>query len=54
MARVKGKGSGAEMTVRQLVHRMDYSYQLHGGQLPRAARPGVAGRREAIFAHGCF
>jgi len=34
MARVKGKGSSAAMTLRRLVHRMGYRYRLHGGKLP--------------------
>jgi len=54
MARVKGKGSSAEMTVRRLVHRMGYRYRLHGGKLP--GRPDLVfpGRKKAIFVHGCF
>lgn len=54
MARVKGKGSAAEMTVRRLVHRLGYRYRLHGGKLP--GRPDLVfpGRRKVIFVHGCF
>ncbi len=54
MARIKGKGSSAEMTVRRLVHRMGYRYRLHGAELP--GRPDLVfpGRRKAIFVHGCF
>jgi DNA mismatch endonuclease (patch repair protein) len=54
MARVKGKGSSAEMTVRRLVHRMGYRYRLHGGKLP--GRPDLVfpSRKKAIFVHGCF
>jgi len=54
MARVKGKGSSAEMTVRRLVHRMGYRYRLHDARLP--GRPDLVffGRRKAIFVHGCF
>lgn len=54
MARVKGKGSSAEMTVRRLVHRMGYRYRLHGAKLP--GRPDLVfpGRKKAIFVHGCF
>ena len=54
MARVKGKGSSAEMAVRRLVHRMGYRYRLHGAKLP--GRPDLVfpGRRKAIFVHGCF
>jgi DNA mismatch endonuclease (patch repair protein) len=54
MARVKGKGSSAEMTVRRLVHAMGYRYRLHGGKLP--GRPDLVfpGRKKVIFVHGCF
>ena len=54
MARVKGKGSSAGMTVRRLVHGMGYRYRLHGGKLP--GRPDLVfpGRKKAIFVHGCF
>lgn len=54
MARVKGKGSSAEMTVRRVVHRMGYRYRLHGAKLP--GRPDLVfpGRKKAIFVHGCF
>lgn len=54
MARVKGKGSEAEMTVRRLVHRLGYRYRLHGGKLP--GRPDLVfpGRKKVIFVHGCF
>jgi DNA mismatch endonuclease (patch repair protein) len=54
MARVKGKGSRAEMTVRRLVHGMGYRYRLHGAKLP--GRPDLVfpGRKKAIFVHGCF
>jgi DNA mismatch endonuclease (patch repair protein) len=54
MARVKGKGSSAEMTVRRLVHRMGDRYRLHGAKLP--GRPDLVfpGRKKVIFVHGCF
>lgn len=54
MARVKGKGSSAELTVRRLVHRLGYRYRLHGGKLP--GRPDLVfpGRKKVIFVHGCF
>lgn len=54
MARVKGKGSSAELTIRRLVHRLGYRYRLHGGKLP--GRPDLVfpGRKKVIFVHGCF
>lgn len=54
MAKVKGKNTSAEMTIRRLVHRMGYRYRLHGAKLP--GRPDLVfpGRRKVIFVHGCF
>lgn len=54
MARVRGKGSKAELFVRSLVHRMGYRYRLHGGKLPGRPDLVFAGRRRVIFVHGCF
>lgn len=54
MARVRGKGSKAELLVRSLVHRLGYRYRLHGAKLP--GRPDLVfpSRRKVIFVHGCF
>ena len=54
MARVKGKDTSAEMTIRRLVHRMGFRYRLHGAKLP--GRPDLVfpGGRKVIFVHGCF
>jgi DNA mismatch endonuclease (patch repair protein) len=54
MARVKGKNTRAEMTVRRLVHRMGYRYRLHGAKLPGRPDLVFASRRKVIFVHGCF
>jgi DNA mismatch endonuclease (patch repair protein) len=54
MARVRGKGSKAELFVRSLVHRMGYRYRLHGAKLPGRPDLVFAGRRKVIFVHGCF
>jgi len=54
MARVRGKGSSAEMTIRRLVHRLGYRYRLHGAKLPGRPDLVFATRRKVIFVHGCF
>ena len=54
MARVKGKGSAAELRVRSLVHRMGYRFRLHGAKLPGKPDMVFAARRKLIFVHGCF
>lgn len=54
MARVRGKDTRPEMTVRRLVHAMGYRYALHSRDLP--GRPDLVfrPRSRAIFVHGCF
>lgn len=54
MGRVKGKDTGAEMTVRRLVHGLGYRYRLHRRDLPGSPDLVFAGRRKVIFVHGCF
>lgn len=50
----KAKNSKPEMRVRRVLHGLGYRYRLHRKGLP--GRPDVvfAGRRKAIFVHGCF
>jgi DNA mismatch endonuclease (patch repair protein) len=54
MSRIRSKDTAPEWVVRRLLHAMGYRYRLHYGRLP--GRPDVvfAGRRIAIFVHGCF
>lgn len=54
MSAVRGRDTKPEMIVRRLLHSMNYRYRLHKKGLP--GRPDVvfAGRRKAIFVHGCF
>ena len=54
MSAVRGRNTKPEMIVRRLLFSMDYRYRLHRKELP--GRPDVvfAGRRKAIFVHGCF
>ncbi len=54
MARVRGRDTAAEWTVRRLVYRLGYRYRLHARDLP--GRPDLVfrGRRKVIFVHGCF
>lgn len=54
MARVRGKGSKAELLIRSLVYRMGYRYRLHGTKLPGKPDLVFASRRKVIFVHGCF
>jgi len=54
MARIRGKDTGPEMTVRRMLHALGYRYRLHAKELP--GRPDVVfrPRRKAIFVHGCY
>ena len=54
MARVRAKGSVAELRVRSLVYRMGYRFRLHGAKLPGKPDLVFAARRKLIFVHGCF
>lgn len=54
MAAVRGRNTKPEMIVRRLLFSLGYRFRLHRKDLP--GRPDIvfAGRRKAIFVHGCF
>ena len=54
MRRVKGRDTGPERAVRQVLTRLGARYRLHRADLP--GRPDIVlpGRRLAVFVHGCF
>ena len=54
MRRVKGRDTGPEMTVRRLLTGLGARYRLHRKDLPGNPDIVMAGRRLAIFVHGCF
>ena len=54
MRRVKGAGTTPELVVRQLVWRLGGRYRLNRKDLPGKPDIVLAGRRLAIFVHGCF
>jgi DNA mismatch endonuclease (patch repair protein) len=54
MRRVKGKDTAPEMTVRRRLTRMGVRYRLHRADLPGKPDIVMAGRKLAIFVHGCF
>ncbi|MEO1039278.1 MAG: DNA mismatch endonuclease Vsr [Pseudomonadota bacterium] len=54
MARVRGKDTKPEMTVRRLVHALGYRYRLHRKDLPGKPDLVFSARRKVIFIHGCF
>jgi DNA mismatch endonuclease (patch repair protein) len=54
MARVRGKDTKPEMTVRRLIFSMGYRYRLHGSGLPGKPDLVFLRRKKVIFVHGCF
>jgi DNA mismatch endonuclease, patch repair protein len=54
MRAVPGKDSSAELKVRRLLTRMGLRYRLHRRDLPGSPDVVFAGRRLALFVHGCF
>jgi DNA mismatch endonuclease (patch repair protein) len=54
MRRVKSTGTSPELKVRGVLTRMGLRYRLHRKDLPGKPDIVMAGRRLAIFVHGCF
>jgi DNA mismatch endonuclease (patch repair protein) len=54
MAGIKGKNSQPEMLVRRMLFAAGYRYRLHRRDLPGAPDIVMAGKKIAIFVHGCF
>ena len=54
MARVKGRDTGPERTVRRILWRLGARYRLDRKDLP--GRPDIVllGRKLVVFVHGCF
>lgn len=54
MRRVKARGTAPELAVRRMVWRLGGRYRLNRADLPGKPDIVLAGRRLAIFVHGCF
>ena len=54
MRRVKGRDTTPERKVRRLLTSLGARYRLHRKDLPGKPDIVMAGRRLAIFVHGCF
>jgi DNA mismatch endonuclease (patch repair protein) len=54
MRKVPGKNSSAELKLRRLLRRMGVGYRLHRKDLPGSPDVAMAGRKVALFVHGCF
>jgi DNA mismatch endonuclease, patch repair protein len=54
MRKVPGRNSSAELKVRRLLRALGVGYRLHRKDLPGSPDIVMAGRRLAVFVHGCF
>jgi DNA mismatch endonuclease (patch repair protein) len=54
MRAVKGAGTGPERRVRALIWSLGGRYRLNRADLPGKPDIVLAGRRLAVFVHGCF
>ena len=54
MRRVKGRDTGPERRVRRLIWGLGGRYRLNRADLPGKPDIVLAGRRLAVFVHGCF
>lgn len=54
MARVRGKNSKPEITVRRMAHRLGYRFRLYRRDLPGTPDLVFPKLRKVIFVHGCF
>lgn len=54
MAKVKGKNTKPELTVRRLIYGAGYRYRLHYKKLPGSPDIVFKSKKKVIFIHGCF
>jgi DNA mismatch endonuclease (patch repair protein) len=54
MGAVPARNSSAELKVRRLLTDLGLRYRLHRKDLPGSPDVVFAGRRTALFVHGCF
>ena len=54
MARVRGKDTKPELTLRRVLHALGYRFRIHPQDLPGKPDVVFPRRRKAIFVHGCF
>lgn len=54
MARIRGKDSKPEMTVRRVAHALGFRFRLHRRDLPGTPDLVFPRLQKVIFVHGCF
>lgn len=54
MSAIRGRDTQPELKVRRYLHAVGLRFRLHGRALPGTPDIILAGRKVAIFVHGCF
>ncbi len=54
MARIRGRDTAPELTVRRIAHELGFRFRLHQRDLPGRPGPVFPQHRLAVFVHGCF
>ena len=54
MARIRGRDTEPERTVRHLVHSLGYRFRLHRRDLPGTPDLVFPARHKVVFVNGCF
>jgi len=54
MSSVRGKNTAPELVLRRLLSALGYRFRLHVASLPGKPDIVLAGRKKAVFCHGCF
>ncbi|EOH6077525.1 very short patch repair endonuclease [Burkholderia cenocepacia] len=54
MAKIRGKDTFPELTLRKILHRMGFRYRLHDKKLPGIPDIVLPRFRSVVFVHGCF
>ena len=54
MAKIKGKGTRAELVIRRILRKMRYAFHTNVSNLPGSPDIVFPKRRKIIFIHGCF
>jgi DNA mismatch endonuclease (patch repair protein) len=54
MARIRGRHTQPELTVRRIAHRMGLRFRLHRRDLPGTPDLVFPARKSVVFVHGCW
>nr|WP_275255837.1 very short patch repair endonuclease [Achromobacter ruhlandii] len=54
MARIRGRDTKPELSIRKALHARGFRYRLHDKRLPGKPDLVFPSRRKIVFVHGCF